>query len=63
MGSPISPVITNIFMECFKKKVLRKTLKKSEVWFHYVDIRDTAEPNFVNSLFSSTIDIQISTSL
>ena len=37
MGSPISLVITNIFVEHFEKEVLRKTFKKPEVWFHYVD--------------------------
>jgi len=37
MGSPISPIIANIFMEYFEKEVLKKTLKKSEVWFRYVD--------------------------
>ncbi|XP_018353098.1 PREDICTED: uncharacterized protein LOC108754932 [Trachymyrmex septentrionalis] len=37
MGSPISLVIANIFMEHFKKEALRKTPKKPEIWFHYVD--------------------------
>ena len=37
MGSPISPVIANIFMEHFEKEALRKTFKKPKVWFHYVD--------------------------
>jgi len=37
MGSPISPVITNIFMGHFEKEVLRKTFKKSEIWFRYID--------------------------
>ncbi|XP_011064502.1 PREDICTED: uncharacterized protein LOC105152108 [Acromyrmex echinatior] len=36
MGSPIS-VIANIFMEHFEKEALRKTFKKFEVWFRYVD--------------------------
>jgi len=31
MGSPISPVIANIFMEHFEKETLRKILKKPEV--------------------------------
>ncbi|XP_018372103.1 PREDICTED: uncharacterized protein LOC108766985 [Trachymyrmex cornetzi] len=37
MGSPISPVIANIFMEHFEKETLGKTPKKPEVWFRYVD--------------------------
>ena len=37
MGSPISLVIVNIFTEHFEKEAFRKTSKKPEVWFHYVD--------------------------
>ncbi|XP_011069268.1 PREDICTED: uncharacterized protein LOC105155067 [Acromyrmex echinatior] len=37
MGSPISPVIANIFMEHFEKEALKKAPKKPEVWFRYVD--------------------------
>ena len=37
MGSPISPVIANIFMEHFEKEALTKTPKKPEVWLRYVD--------------------------
>ena len=37
IGSPISPVIANIFMEHFEKEALRKTTKKSKVWFRYID--------------------------
>jgi len=35
-GSSISPAIANIFMKYFEKQVLRKTIKKPEVWFHYI---------------------------
>jgi len=31
MGSPISPVFINIFMEYFEKGALRKIFKKPEV--------------------------------
>jgi len=37
MDSPISPVIANIFMKYFEKEALRKSLKKLEIWFRYVD--------------------------
>ena len=37
MDFPISPVIANLFMEHFEKEAFRKTLKKSEVWFRYID--------------------------
>jgi len=33
----IFPVIANIFMEHFEKEALRKTPKKLEVWFFYID--------------------------
>ncbi|XP_018343101.1 PREDICTED: uncharacterized protein LOC108749083 [Trachymyrmex septentrionalis] len=53
MGSPIFPVIANIFMEHFEKEALRKTSKKPEVWFHYVDdtfvIRQSRTPAFTIS--------------
>ena len=62
MGSPISPVIANIFMEHFEKEALRKTPKEPKVQMTRLLYGDTAELNSVNSLFSSTINIQISTS-
>jgi len=34
MGSPISPVISNIY---FEREALQKASKKLEVWFRYVD--------------------------
>jgi len=37
MTSPISPVIANIFMEHFKKEALKKSFKKREGWFRYVN--------------------------
>jgi len=37
MGSPISPVIADIFVEHFEKEALQKAPKKPEVWFRYVD--------------------------
>jgi len=65
-GFLISLVIANIFVEHFEKEVLRKTFKKPEIWFRYVDdifvIWRHGKEN-VNFLFSSTINIQQSTSL
>jgi hypothetical protein len=37
MGSPLSPVITNFFMEDFEKKALEQVAYKPVCWFQYVD--------------------------
>ncbi|XP_020297813.1 uncharacterized protein LOC109862232 [Pseudomyrmex gracilis] len=37
MGSPISPIIANIFMEHFESQAIKKAPLKSQTWFRYVD--------------------------
>ena len=37
MGSPLSPVMANLFMEEFEKKALATSTLKSGFWFRYVD--------------------------
>jgi len=37
MGSPLSPVIANFFMEDFEKKAIEQAVLKSVCWFRYVD--------------------------
>ncbi|XP_015125032.1 uncharacterized protein LOC107046828, partial [Diachasma alloeum] len=37
MGSPISPIIANIFMEHFENDTLKSVAQKPAVWFRYVD--------------------------
>jgi len=37
MGSPLSPVIANFFMEDFEKNVLEQATHKPVCWFRYVD--------------------------
>jgi hypothetical protein len=37
MGSPLSPVIANLFMEWFEKKALDTCAKKPTLWLRYVD--------------------------
>ena len=37
MGSPLSPVMANLFMEEFKKRTLATSTLKSGFWFRYVD--------------------------
>jgi retron-type reverse transcriptase len=37
MGSPLSPVIANFFMEDFEKKATEQVVLKPVCWFRYVD--------------------------
>ena len=37
MGSPLSPVMANLFMEEFEKKALTTSTLKPGFWFRYVD--------------------------
>jgi len=37
MGSPLSPVIANFFMEDFEKKAIEQATHKPVCWFRYVD--------------------------
>ena len=37
MGSPLSPVMANLFMEEFEKKALATSTLKPGFWFRYVD--------------------------
>ena len=37
MGSPLSPVIVNFFMEDFERKAIEQAMHKPVCWFRYVD--------------------------
>ena len=37
MGNPLSPVLSNLYMEFFEKKILSSIIPRNVVWFRYVD--------------------------
>ena len=45
MGSPLSPIVANIFMEKFKKKALEAYPLKPELWKRYVDDTNVLWPH------------------
>lgn len=65
MGSPISPIIANIFMEHFENEILKDAHLKLSTWFRYVDDtfviwshdRETL-PQFLTFLNSQRLNIQ-----
>ena len=36
MGSPVSPIVANLYMECFERKVL-STASTPRLWMRYVE--------------------------
>ena len=37
MGSPVSPIVTNLYMECFERKALRSAINPPVHGFRFVD--------------------------
>lgn len=37
MGNPLSPVLSNLYMEFFEKKILNNIIPRNVTWFRYVD--------------------------
>ena len=37
MGSPVSPTVTNLYMECFEKKALASAINPPWLWYRFVD--------------------------
>lgn len=50
MGSPLSPVVANIFMEAFEKEVLDSAPLKPKCWFRYIDDTFIIWPHGRNTL-------------
>ena len=37
MGSPLSPIVANLYMEAFEKRALETSSQKFNLWIRYVD--------------------------
>ena len=37
MGSPVSPIVANLYMECFERKALPSAINLPRVWYRFVD--------------------------
>ena len=37
MGSLISPIVANLYMECFERKALASSINPPQVWYRFVD--------------------------
>ena len=37
MGSPVSPIVANLYMECFERKALSSAINPWRAWFRVVD--------------------------
>ena len=37
MGSPVSPIVANLHMECFERKALSSAINPPQAWFRFVD--------------------------
>ena len=53
MGSPLSPIITNFFMEKFEKKALEAYPLKPKLWKRYVDDTNVLWPHGEQELNNS----------
>jgi hypothetical protein len=62
MGSPVSPIVANLYMEEFEQKTLAITTIKPAIWVRYVEIHSLSFPNMMKmtSRDISTTKIQTS---
>ena len=37
MGSPVSPIVANLYMECFERTALSSVINPQRAWFRFVD--------------------------
>ena len=59
MGSPLSPIVANLFMEAFEEKALESAVLRPRMWVRYVDDTFVLWPHKEDELETNSIDTLI----
>ena len=54
MGSPISPVVANLYMENFETRAITTAENPPRIWKRYVVIKTSKKEKFLNTLTTWT---------
>ena len=65
MGSPVSPIVANLYMEHFEERAIREALHPPDIWLKYVDdtftvLQESELEHFTHHLNSMDENIKIS---
>ena len=58
MGSPVSPIVANLFMEDFEVKALASAVVSPKLWFRYVDDTIVAQKKSQTDNFTAHLNTQ-----